>query len=257
MRLQDKVVIVTGSSSGIGEAIALACGREGAKVVVHGRDEERIKAVTEQVKATGAEAVGIRSDISDSAQVGRMMDQVIEAFGRIDVLINNAGDLGLGPSQLKDTTEEIWDRVVSANLLGQFYLCKAVIPHMQKQGGGKIINVTSEASDMQIQCGIADTAYVSTKTALAGLTRQMALLYGRDGIMVNAVSPGDILTPADLEVWEAMTETDRQTRLRRTAPLGRLGKPEDVAGAMVYLASSDADYITGQHLRASGGQWMP
>ncbi len=255
MRLDGKVTIVTGSSSGIGKVTALACAREGAKIVVHGRDEERIQAVTEQVKATGAEAISFRLEVSDSAQVRQMVDKTVETFGKIDVLVNNAGG-GLGPTPLMGTTEEIWDQVAGTNLLGPFYCSRAVIPHMQKQGGGKIINITSDASDMQIQLNISDISYTSTKTALGGLTRQMALLYGRDGITVNTVSPGDILTPADLEWWNGMSEAERQMRLRRTAPLGKLGGPEYVAAAVIYLASAEADYITGMNLRVDGGQWM-
>ena len=254
MRLRDKVVIVTGSSSGMGKAIALACAREGAKVVVHGRNEERVREVTEQVKAAGAQAVGLLAEMGDPVQVRRMVDRVIETFGRVDVLVNNAGG-GVGVRRLEDTTDEDWEYAMGANLLGQFYCCKYAIPHMQKQGGGKIINVTSAAGEMQLPVELTSLPYAAAKAGLAGLTRQLAAIYGRDGITVNLFSPGDILTESQLPWWNNLGDQERQEVLA-SVQLGRLGEPEDITGPVVFLASSDADYMTGATLRVNGGQWM-
>ena len=253
-RLQDKVILVTGSSAGIGRAMALACAREGAKVIVHGRDEKRIQEVTGQIQEIGGEAIGIRAEISDLDQVSALVKQVLEIFHCIDVLINNAG-AGVGPLHLEDTPEETWDKVIAVNLLGPFYFCQSIIPIMKAQGGGKIINVTSDGADFQLSYEVTSLPYVSAKSALRGFTRQLAWLYGRDRITVNAISPGDTLTEAGMSWWASLADEERQQHLE-TSALGRLGQSEDVAGAAVFLASSEADYITGATLRVNGGQFM-
>ncbi len=254
MRLQDKVVIVTGSSAGIGKATALACAKEGAKVVVHGRNQAQIQATTDQINAMGRQAVGISAEISDNGQVTSTVQQVLNIFGRIDVLINNAGE-DVGPRKLEETPEDIWDRVVAVLLYGPYYFCREIIPIMQRQGGGKIINITADAADFQLAHEVANLPYVSAKSALHGMTRQLAWLYGQDGITVNAISPGDILTAKKLKWWQSLQEKDRQHILSNSA-LQKLGQPEDITGAVIFFASEESDYITGATLRVNGGQFM-
>ena len=252
MRLQDKTVIVTGSSTGIGKAIALSCAQEGANVVVHGRSQDRIESVVQQIRGMGREAIGQVAEISNEDQVSNLIQRVLDTYGTIDVLVNNAGE-GIGPQKIDNITEDMWDQVVDVLLYGPYYFCRKIIPIMQDQGKGSIVNVTSDGADFQIVYDVTSLPYVSAKAALRGMTRQLAWLYGTDGIRVNAISPGDILTEKGMEWWDTLPSEDQDEALARVA-IGRMGLPEDLAGAIVYLASDESAFVTGAEIVIDGGR---
>jgi NAD(P)-dependent dehydrogenase (short-subunit alcohol dehydrogenase family) len=254
MRLKGKTVIVTGSSTGIGKAIALSCAQEGANVVVHGRSADRIDSVVEQIRSMGRESIGQVAEISKEDQVTQLVETVMRTYNTIDVLVNNAGE-GIGPQKIENISEDMWDHVVDVLLYGPYYFCRSVIPIMQAQGYGSIVNVTSEGADFQIVYPVTSLPYVSAKAALRGMTRQLAWLYGGDGIRVNAVSPGDILTEKGTEWWDTLPSEEQDEALSRVA-IGRMGLPDDVAGAITYLASDESAFVTGSTIRVNGGQFM-
>ena len=254
MRLQDKVILVTNSSGGIGKSVALACAKEGAKVIVHGRNKAQIETVADQIRAMGQQTLGIPAEISEHKQVTSLIQQVLDRFSRIDVLINNDGN-HIDPRKLEDTPEEIWDETIATLLYGPYYFCREVIPIMQRHGGGKIINITSDTADFQSIPNTTSLPYVSAKSALRGMTRQLAWLYGQDDITVNTISLGDFLTAKKEKWWYSLQEKERQHILSNSA-LERLGQPDDVTGAAIFFASADSDYITGATLHINGGRFM-
>jgi len=247
MRLKNQVVIVTGGARGIGKAIALTFVREGAKVVLVDVDKERLETLKNEIIKTGGEAVAISCDISKSSKVKEMVNQVQEIFGRIDVLVNNAGIIRRGT--IETVTEEDWDRVMEVNLKGTFNCSKAVVEVMKQQGYGKIVNVSSIAGKM----GDITSApgYGSSKAGMDALAKTLAMQLARYGINVNTVSPHAIETE-----MSAQWSEERRKEIIASIPLGRLGKPEDVANAVLFLASEEASFITGEILDVNGGALM-
>ncbi len=247
MRLRDKVAIITGAARGIGKSIALTLMREGAKVVLVDVERDKLDASTAEAQAIGGTALSILCDVSKSSEVELMVNQVEAAFGRIDILVNNAGIIRRGT--IEAVTEEDWDQVIGVNLKGTFNCCKAVIAPMKRLGRGKIINVSSIAGKL----GDITSApgYGSSKAGVDALTKTFARQLGPYGINVNAVSPHAIETE-----MSAQWPEDRRKEIISSIPLGRLGKPEDVAEAVLFLASENASFITGEILDVNGGALM-
>jgi NAD(P)-dependent dehydrogenase (short-subunit alcohol dehydrogenase family) len=242
MRLEGKVAIITGGGSGIGRAAAELFAQEGAKVVVA---EYKTDTGQETVQA-GGEGLFIEVDVSDSAQVQRMVQTTLDAYGTIDILFNNAGVLLFGTAL--DTQEKDWRWLMDINLTGTFLCSKAVLPVMIEGGGGSIINMTSSTGAHDAAANAV--AYIASKGGVALLTRAMAIDHAEDNVRVNAIAPGptdtpmlrDNLSPEDLEAFAA------------TFPMKRLGQPEELANAVLFLASDEASFVTGAILAVDGGQ---
>lgn len=244
-RFTDKVVIVTGGSRGIGRATAEALADEGANVVIASLNEERGQAAAEAIAEQGGQAQFIRTDVSDQDQAERMVELVLERFGKIDVLVNNAGVHDSAP--FWEEPERLWDRMYRVNVLGTVFPSQAVVRFMKDNGGGTIVHVASKAG---VVGEPGHAAYSASKGAVISLTRAMAVELAPYEIRVNAVCPGPVLT--DMLTENNPREEDR-ARLAAEAPLGRIGQPEDVAAAVLYLASSDSDWCTGQTINLDGG----
>ena len=247
MKLKDRVAIVTGAARGIGKAIATTFLREGAKVVIIDSDKERLEVLKKEMGKENKGAIITSCDITKSSEVNGMVDRVYNASGRIDILVNNAGIIRRGT--IETVTEEDWDRVIEVNLKGTFNCCKAVAGIMKQQGYGKIINVSSIAGKM----GDITSApgYGPSKAGVDALTKTLARQLAPYGINVNAVSPHAIETE-----MSAQWSEERRKEIIASIPLGRLGKPEDVAEAVLFLASDDASFITGEILDVNGGALM-
>ena len=229
--LKNKVTLITGASQGLGKALALAFAKEGAQVVVNARSEESIRPVAEEVEGTGAEVLAVAADVSKSADVERMVNETVERFGKIDVLINNAGLLG-PRVRIEDYPEDEWRRVIDANLTGPFLVSKAAIPHLPE--GGSIINVVSGVSvEGRAEWG----AYSASKFGVEGLTQILAAELEERGIRVNAVDPGGMRT--DMRA-AAYPEEDPATRIA----------PEENTAVFLYLASDDSKDVTGERFKA-------
>ncbi len=245
MRLQDKSAVITGAASGIGRAIALKFAHEGAAVMVADLDGKTVMGFADEIEADGGSAIGIGADITKRAEVDAMVAAAIERFGRIDVLVNNAGSRIIKP--FLEHTEEDWRRMLDVNLTGHFFCCQAVIPHMLEAGGGRIINMASIASFV----GRPNRAgYVAAKGGLLSLTRALAADMAGKKITVNAVAPGMIASPLNRDIAEDQVLGDawNAENLAR-----RWGEPEDVAGVAAFLASDDAGFITGETITVDGG----
>jgi 3-oxoacyl-[acyl-carrier protein] reductase len=248
LRLDGKVAIVTGSSRGIGLAIARRFAEEGAKVVINyvSRKDEADRAV-DTIRAAGGDALAVQADVSKSAEVDRLVRTTIDHYGRVDILVNNAGVHV--PKGVLETTEEDWDRTIDVNLKGAYLCSKAVAPLMIEQGGGTIINMSSN-SGLYHPSAMRFTEYVVSKAGLNGLTKAMALALGPK-VTVNAICPGWIRT----DMLEEIDPATHQSILAETA-LARWGTPEDIAGSAAFLASADASFITGELLIVAGGRGM-
>lgn len=247
MRLKGRVAIITGGARGIGKAIALALVREGAKVAIVDFDKEGARALKDQIEKEQGQAIAIPCDVSKSSEVKAMVDEVKKAFNRIDILVNNAGIIRRGT--IETVTEEDWDRVIEVNLKGTFNCSKAVVETMKQQRYGKIINVSSIAGKM----GDITSApgYGPSKAGIDALTKTLARQLAPYGINVNAVAPHAIETE-----MSAQWSEERRKEIIASIPLGRLGKPEDVAEAVLFLASDNASFITGEILDVNGGALM-
>ncbi|MFG1923575.1 SDR family NAD(P)-dependent oxidoreductase [Cryptosporangium sp. NPDC048952] len=248
MRFTDKVVLVTGGSSGIGRATAIAFGREGATVVVAGRRAAALDATVEEVSAAGGKASAVVADVSSGDDVRAAVAATVERHGGLHVAVNNAGLLGrIAP--LAELSEDDWSEVVSTNLTGLWLALKHEVTHMRAHGGGAIVNVASNIGAHSRREGFG--AYAAAKAGVSVLTRTAALEYVGDNIRVNAVSPGPIDTPMSLGPGE--TIADRDARLAGVVPLRRAGSPAEVAAAVLYLASDDAGFTVGHDLVLDGG----
>jgi NAD(P)-dependent dehydrogenase (short-subunit alcohol dehydrogenase family) len=249
MRLKDKVSIVTGGGAGIGRAIAIGYAREGAQVVVADINSADGEATAAEIREAGGEAVFVPTDISKTADVESLVATTVEQYGKISVLVNNAGVQLFGQdARAHELTEEAWDRTHSVNLRGAWLCAKYTIPIMLQYGGGSIINVASPTG--LTGCAPTFTAYSSSKGGMFALTRVMAIDYARDNIRVNALVPGTTLTPLTEKVLS--DETFRADR-EELMPIGRLGEPEDVVGLAVFLASDEAGFCVGGIYMADGG----
>lgn len=245
MRLKDKVAIITGGGSGIGRAIAQMFSEEGAKVIVAGRRREPLEETAALIKQNKSETLVVQTDVSDFNQVSSLIEKTVGQFGRLDILVNNAGVALIADTA--SATEDEWNKTIAIDLKGVWLCVKAAIPQMLKQGKGKIINIASIAGLIGFE---QSAAYCAAKGGVVNLTRAMALDYASRQINVNAIAPGIIET--DMTKPFLTDEKMRQDFLAKT-PIGRIGKPEDIAYAAVYLASSESDFVTGQTLVVDGG----
>jgi len=242
-----KVAIVTGAKSGIGLATARRFAEEGARVVL--ADIQEAHDVANEIASKGAEAIYIPVDVSVTSQIEVMIEKSLTAFGRIDILVNNAG-IELA-KKVTDTTEAEWDRLLDVNLKGVFLCSKAVIPRMQDQGGGAIVNV---ASELGLVGGSEIAAYSASKGGVVQLTKSMAVDHADDGIRVNCVCPGPVSTALLETIIETSSnpEAERRSIVNKTL-LGRLGQPDEIAGVITFLASDESSYMTGAIVAADGG----
>ena len=249
MRLKDKVAIVTGGTSGIGRATALLFAREGARVAVVGRDPARGQQVVDEIKAAGGEAMFIRCDVRFPDECRGAVEATLQAFGRLDILFNNAGVFYANSAI--DCTEEEWDETVDISLKGTFLMCKYALPPMIEQGRGAIVN---NASGWGLVGGNEAAAYCAAKGGVVLLTKALAVDHGAQGIRVNCVCPGDVDTPmlVDDARRRGMAWTDYMAEAANR-PMRRVGKPEEVARAVLFLASDEASFVTGAALAVDGG----
>jgi len=245
MKLQNKIAIVTGAGSGIGEAIAKIFAKEKAKVVVANRRVENGEKVVSEIKNLGGEAIFIQTDVSQWEAVDNLVKKTINTFGRVDILVNNAGVVKFNP--LYQTTDEDWDYILNINLKGTFYGMKAVIPEMLKVGKGKIINIASIAGLVGFdQIG----PYCASKGGIIALTREAALEYAKNKININCIAPGVITTEMTKGLLD---DPSTKANFEAQTPYPRLGVPDDIAYAALYLASDEADFVTGEVLVVDGG----
>ncbi|MEV5380799.1 glucose 1-dehydrogenase [Streptomyces nondiastaticus] len=247
-RFTGKTVLVTGGGTGIGQAIALAFAREGARVVVAGRREEPLKETVAYVEAEGGEAVAVTADVTRSEDVRALVEQAVARFGSLDVAVNNVG-LAVPPAKVADVPEEDWDRIVETNLKGVWLSMKHEIGHMRAHGGGAIVNIASNVGAHRRKPGFG--AYTATKAAVSALTRNAALDHIGEGVRINAVSPGPVETPMSSRPGES--SLDKAERMRREVPAGRAGTPDEIAAAVLHLASDEAGYTVGADLVLDGG----
>jgi NAD(P)-dependent dehydrogenase (short-subunit alcohol dehydrogenase family) len=245
-RLRNKTAIVTGAGTGIGRACAIALIREGAKVALVGRRKERVEEVAREA---GGTALAIAADGSRRDDIERVIDETIQAFGGLNVLINNAGILHAGTAE--QITEAQWDETFNINVRGVWLFSRAILPHMRQAGGGSIINV---ASVLGINGSRNRAAYAASKGAVVLLTKCMAIDHGHENIRVNAICPSFVETELTAAYLKTTPDPDA-VRLERIGvhPLGRLGQPEDIAGLAVYLASDESSWVTGAVLPVDGG----
>ncbi|MCH9053033.1 MAG: SDR family oxidoreductase [Proteobacteria bacterium] len=245
MRLRGKSAVITGAAGGIGRAIALKFADEGAAVVAADLDGKAAVALADEIEAGGGSAMGIGADITKRAEIDAMVAAAIERFGRIDVLVNNAGSRIIKP--FLEHTEDDWRRMLDVNLTGHFLCCQAVIPHMVEAGGGRIINMASIAGYVGRPNRVG---YVAAKGGLLAFTRALAADMAGRNVTVNALAPGMIASPLNREFSDdrVLGEAWKAENLA-----GRWGQPEDVAGAAAFLASDDAGFITGETITVDGG----
>ncbi len=244
--LSDKVAVVTGASRGIGRSLAIALAANGAKVVASARNAEALDNLIAEIKAQGGDALAIVGDVAIEDDANNLVKQAVATYGRVDIFINNAGITRDGLLLRMKSAD--WDAVLDTNLKGAFLCTRAVAKVMSKQRSGRIINISSVVGEM----GNAGQAnYCASKAGLLGLTKSVARELARRNVTVNAITPGFIVT----DMTEDMTDKAREA-MTAQIPLGRLGAAEDVAGAVLFLASDQAAYITGQVLGVNGGMYM-
>jgi NAD(P)-dependent dehydrogenase (short-subunit alcohol dehydrogenase family) len=249
-RLDGKVALVTGAASGIGRASALAFAREGARVVVSDIVEKGGHEVVDAIKNAGGEASFTRADVSKASDVEAMVNHAVETYGRLDYAFNNAGIEGeLAPTA--GASEAMWRRVIDINLTGVWLCMKYEIPQMLKQGGGAIVNMSSILGLV----GFANAAaYTAAKHGVVGVTKAAALEYADKGIRINAVCPGFIRTPMVMERGvQAGADPEAQQGIASLHPMGRMGEPEEIAQAVIWLCSDEASFVTGYPLAIDGG----
>ncbi|MBI2312404.1 MAG: 3-oxoacyl-ACP reductase FabG [Betaproteobacteria bacterium] len=246
MKLRDKVCIITGAGRGIGRGIALGFAREGAKVIGCDINQGWIDDPVKEIRAGGGEAAGFRVDVTDSGAVGAMVKAVKEKYGRIDVLVNNAGIVM--DAQIKSMTEEQWGRVIAVNLTGTYNCTRAVVDTMIAQRAGAILNVSSIVG---LYGNFGQTNYAATKFGVIGMMKSWARELGRHNVRANAICPGFIDTP----ILNSIPEKVLQAQVQKI-PMQRMGRPEEVAKAAAFLCSDEASYVNGAVLEVSGGVTM-
>ena len=246
MKQAGKVALVTGAAQGIGKAVALLLARNGADIVVSDINLEKAEETAKEVQILGRKALAIKVDVAKSDDVDKMVQAILAQFGHIDILINNAGIAR--DKLILRMTEEDWDAVLNINLKGTFNCTKAVVRHMSKQKSGKIVSIASVVGEMG---NAGQGNYAASKAGVIGFTKTIAREFAQRGINVNAIAPGYIETP----MTEALPDKVKED-LKRLIPMDRLGKPEDVAEAVLFFVSESANYITGQVLNVNGGIYM-
>jgi 3-oxoacyl-[acyl-carrier protein] reductase len=246
LELTGKVALVTGAAQGIGKAVALLLARNGADLVVSDINLEKAQETAKEIQAIGRKALAVKVDVANLRDVERMVQAVLEQLHQIDILVNNAGITR--DKLILRMTEEDWDAVIDVNLKGTFNCTKVVIRHMSKQKSGKIVNIASVVGEM----GNAGQAnYSASKAGVIGFTKTIAREFAQRGINVNSIAPGYVETPMTNALPEKVKE-----ELKRMIPMERLGRPDDIAEAVLFLVSASSNYITGQVLNVNGGIYM-
>jgi 3-oxoacyl-[acyl-carrier protein] reductase len=257
--LKEKVVLVTGASKGIGKAIAVAFAAEGSRVVLNARNQQELEQAVQEIRQSGGYALALAADVMSASEVQRLAQQTVERFGTVHVLVNNAGGAG-GFASFEELSDEDWINIFNLNVLSAVRMTRALLPFMKQQKWGRIINIASESG---IQPDPFMPHYNAAKAAVINLTKSLSKAYASDGILVNTVSPAFIKTPLVEQLLAAQAQEQgvtpqkaEQAFLRQNRPhieLGRPGTPEEVASAVVFLASEAASFITGANLRVDGG----
>lgn len=250
--LTNRIALVTGARRGMGKAHALALAKQGAKVVVTDIDAAECQLVADKIKAGGGEAACFKMDVSNAEEVNQVFDAVIKRFGRLDILVNNAGIFF--PKPALELTEDEWDKMININLKGQFFCAQRAAKEMAKNNlsasGGRIINISSIASG-GVGIGFEGAAhYAASKGGIIGMTESLAAEFAPLGITVNAIAPGAIDTPMTVPMKEGLAQ-----EIAARVPLKRIGKPEEISAAVVFLASDEASYVTGATFYVDGG-WL-
>jgi NAD(P)-dependent dehydrogenase (short-subunit alcohol dehydrogenase family) len=249
MRLQDKVTIITGGASGMGRVAARMFAAEGAKVVVADVTEPAARSVVDEVTGAGGTAIAVVADVSKESDAKRMVDEAVAAFGRVDVLYNNAGIMPEADHSVIDTAVDDWDRVMAVNVRGVFLGCKYAIPKMLEQGSGSVINISSFVA--LVGCSNPQDAYTASKGAVLALTKSLAVQFAPRGVRTNAICPGPVETPLLMD-WLVKDEEAKRIRLARN-PTGRFGKPEEIVSMAIYLASDESKWTNGAAMVVDGG----
>jgi NAD(P)-dependent dehydrogenase (short-subunit alcohol dehydrogenase family) len=247
-RLEGKVAVITGAGSGIGRVAAMLFADEGAKVVVADVVADHAESVTAEILAAGGSALAVTVDVSNESQVDAMVGSAVDTYGGLQVLFNNAGIFPDDDGGVLDTPPDTWQRVMEVNLKGVWLGCRAAVPAMLASGGGSIINVASFVALMG--AATAQIAYTASKGGVLAMTRELAVEYARQGIRANSLCPGPIETPL---LAELLADPERRQRRLVHIPIGRFGRPEEIAKAALFLASDDASFITGSALVVDGG----
>jgi len=252
-KLSGKVAIITGATSGIGKATALLFAEEGADLVITGRRAELGQRLENEIMQKGVRGVFVEADHSQADDCSRVVQRTLSEFGRVDILFNNAGIVTSGTAET--TSEDIWNETLAINVTAVWHMCKLVIPHMRRQGRGVIVN---NGSDWSVVAGKDAFPYIASKGAVAMMTKAMALDYARENIRVNAVCPGDTFVDRWLEkgYFEGSDPVTIEEALKESSayiPMGRFGKPEEIAKAVLFLASDDSSFVTGHLLLVDGG----
>jgi 3-oxoacyl-[acyl-carrier protein] reductase len=245
-RLKGKPAIVTGSATGIGKATAILFAQEGARVVVSDVDEPGGREVVNAITGAGGEAIFVPADVSRAEDVERLVETAVRTFGRLDVLVNNAAAYR-GDGGLLTVPDETWDHIIAVNLKGTYLCCKFAIAKMVESGGGSIVNLSSVNALM----GLSLTAYTASKGGVQALTRLLAIEFAPKGIRINSICPGTIMTENSIAIYAERPGLEE--RVTKMYPVGRLGKPADVAECAVYLASDESSFVTGAALIVDGG----
>lgn len=260
MDFQGKSAIVTGAAQGIGRAIARELAAGGAKVLVADIQREKAEAVAQEIQQSGGTALASGADVTQSDQVDAMVGLALEVYDKVDILVNNAGGSGnMGVDPIEDVSDELWAQIVDGNLKSAFLCCRSVVPFMKARRHGKIVNLSSLSAKGAFGprgTSAARLPYAGAKAGIVGFTLQLAKDLGPFGINVNAIMPGFILTEADARVarrYADLSEEERD-RMVRAVPLGRPGRPEEVAKVAAFLASDDASFVSGAIIEVTGGQ---